>query len=162
MARFEHRQMFVSVRREHLAKLPPAPMMALQNPEDRAVVTEERATKRLAIAAPQGFATDDPPHAARRGAPQSDEDRVVQPHDRGRPRPDEIPHGAIVAFDDPMIARDERLDLLAKIGKRRPVLAPVQPVELDVLAAEAFADLASEVSFSGAGASDDDNARMFR
>ena len=162
MTRLENSQMFECIGREHLAILPPATMMTLQNPKKRTVVAEKCAAKRLAIAAPQFLAAHDAPQTSRRRAPERHADRVVEPHDRRRARPHELAHRAVVAFDDPLFARDELLHFVAEAGARRPVLAPMQPVELDVLASEALGERASEVSFAGTRAADDDNSRMFR
>ena len=151
----------IRIRREHHPELPATPVMALQDPQERPFVAEERAAKRLAVTSPQILFVKDPAKASNRCAPQRDEDRVIQPDDRGRSRPHKRPHRAIVAFDHPRVARDHRFDLLLKVFALRPVLSPMQPVELDVLAPEALCKLSREVCLARAGASDDDNSRMF-
>lgn len=159
-ARFEDRKMLVGVGLKHVPKLASPPVMTLQNPENRPFPAEKRAANRFLVAAPQFLAADNSSHAAERRAAQRDNDRVIEPDDRRRAGPDEIADRAIVAFDDPLFARDELLDFFTKIGAARPLLSPVQAVELDVLASEALREHAGEMRLARAGASNHDNPRM--
>src|SRR5437764_1058679 len=103
-----------------------------------------------------------PPLAGPRSAAQRHKNRIVQPHDRGGARPDEIAHRLVVTLDHPRVVCDEGLDALAKIGTALPGLSPGDPIELVVVAAETSGQRAAEVRLARSGAADDDNPRMFR
>ena len=98
-----------------------------------------------------------PPHRPPAEPPQRHGHRVVEPDDRVGTRPDEVPHGLLVAVGHPLLPRDRRTGPLAQDGQRRGAEArpEVQRVQLHVGYVDQAGQLAREGRLARTGPTED-------
>ena len=98
-----------------------------------------------------------PPHRPPAQPPQRHGHRVVEPDDRVGARPDQVPHGLLVAVGHPPLPRDRRTGPLAQDGQRRGAEArpEVQRVQLHVRYVDQAGQLAREGRLARTGPTED-------
>ena len=112
----------------------------------------------------QDLATREPRRRSANDTPQCDRETDVEPHDRGRPRPDLATHRAVVAGHHPAFSgrrqARQRSELLRGLGL--PVRTPEQLVELDERMSELGREARACAGLAGTTRADDDDADELR
>ena len=132
--------------------------MRLDRPEEERFAAEDGVAPGLAVAAPELFPRADPRERAADEAPKDGSQRRIEPDDRVGLFEDDVTElAAVVAVDDPPVARDRAVDARPEVLGRglAPVRSPVERVELDVRDAEPVGEPAGERRLARARRSDD-------
>ena len=119
----------------------PAQSPGVDHPQQNRFTRAQLHPDALTASAPHCVAVPTANQRALEDLHEHDAHREIQPHDRIRRRPDDVPDDGVAAVDYPSVGCERRFNALREIRVRRPVRAPVQFIEFDVRKIQARREL---------------------